>query len=148
MIKILINVLAVLLVASGAVGAAAAGADEDTMESLQLWTRQLFQEQVELHTQDQTQARVGTGQPETDQDTPVQTRLMLENHEMLQTQNQIQSRQQIQLNQTIGLQNGTTNQWGMESSGSTARYGPDSNPNLQYQLQTKDGCGKQQGGRP
>ena len=148
MIKILITILAVLLVASGAVGAAAAGADESTMDSLQLWTRQLFQEQVELQTQEQTQARIETGQPETDQDTPLQTRLMLENQEMLQAQNQIQSRQQIQLNQTIGSQNGTANQWGMENSDSTTRYGPDSNPNPQYQLQTRDGCGNQQGGRP
>jgi hypothetical protein len=147
MIKNLITVLAVVLVAAGAVGEVAAGADENTMESLQLWTRQLVQDRVELQAQEQTQTRIEASQQDTSQDTPVQIRLRLEDQEMLQTQNRIQSQDQIQLHETSGSQNGTSYQRGIDSPGSGNSCGPGSSYNP-IVPQTGYGSGKQQGGRP
>jgi hypothetical protein len=148
MIKVLIPVLVVLLVTSGAVSAAAAGVDENTLESLQLWTRQLFQEQVELQAQEQTQTKVEASQQKTSQNTPLQTRLMQENQEMLKTQDCIQSQVQFQLKQAIGPQDGTGYQWGMEVPASGNSYGPGSSPNPVHIPQTGDGSGTQQRGKP
>ena len=145
MVKILITALAVLLVTTGV---AATKVHESTNELLQLRTRRLFQEQVEVQEQEQIQTRIQESQQGTGQETSLQTRLMLENQEMHQTQTQIQSRELIQFVQMTGSQSGTSNQWGIENPGSTAGYDPDSKPRPNYEVQARYQQKSQQRGCP
>jgi hypothetical protein len=143
MVKTLIIVLGVVLVAAGAV---AAGADESTRESLQLWTRQLVQEQAEQQAREQMQIRIEASQQDTGQVTPAQIKLRLENPEMLQTRNRNQSQEQIQLQQAIGPNNGTGYQWGDLDSGNQYGLGPIPDPTRDAQSGNIPGI--QQRGKP
>lgn len=150
MVKSLLTSLVALLVVSGMAGVTAAAAKEINMDeplnTLQTWSRQLVQEQMELQVQEQPQVRLEAGQPESSPEVPEQTRLRLENQERLQIQDHIQSQEQIQLQQEVRLQNGTGYQWETDTPGNI--YEPGSSLKPAFAPQTGDGLGAQQRRKP